>query len=67
MFSFIDVRLPCDTITATTRAGLNRDLNSGGGYGVATSKGSDIKDDVNKAILSLRETGKLARLKVNER
>jgi len=60
---YAETRLPCDTITATTRAGLNRDLNSGGGYGVATSKGSDIKEDVNKAILSLRETGKLARLK----
>jgi len=60
---YANTRLPCDTVTATTRSGYNRNLNSGGGYGVATSKGSDLKEDVDKAILTLRESGHLAMLK----
>ena len=60
---YANTRLPCDTVTATTRTGYNKNLNSGGGYGVATAKGSDLAAAVNKAILNLRESGHLATLK----
>ena len=60
---YADTRAPCDTVTATTRAGVNRNLNSGGGYAVATAKASPLNDLINKAVLRLRENGQLARLK----
>lgn len=60
---YADTRAPCDTVTATTRAGVNHNLNSGGGYAVATAKGSPLKELINKAVLRLRESGALAKLK----
>jgi len=36
---------------------------SGRGFGIATSKGSGLRDPINMAVLRLRESGKLAQLR----
>lgn len=57
---FENQQAPCNTI----KGGKN--LNggaSGRGFGIATSKGSGLRDPINMAVLKLRESGRLAKLK----
>ncbi|XP_045107939.1 glutamate receptor 1-like isoform X2 [Portunus trituberculatus] len=53
---YVNEQLPCDTMK------IGQNLNSNG-YGVATPIGSPLKERLNLAILSLKESGDLARLK----
>ena len=56
---FENQQYPCNTI----KGGKN--LNggaSGGGFGIATSKGSGLREPINMAVLRLRESGKLSKL-----
>ncbi|GBN59388.1 Glutamate receptor 1 [Araneus ventricosus] len=52
---YINERQPCDTM----KVGRNLDAK---GYGVATPLGSNLRDQLNLAVLSLKEKGDLARL-----
>ncbi|CAL1261784.1 unnamed protein product [Larinioides sclopetarius] len=52
---YINERQPCDTM----KVGRNLDAK---GYGVATPLGSNIRDLLNLAVLSMKEKGDLARL-----
>ncbi|XP_022250306.1 glutamate receptor 4-like [Limulus polyphemus] len=53
---YINEREPCDTM----KVGRNLDAK---GFGVATPLGSNLRDRLNLAVLSLKENGDLARLK----
>ena len=53
---FENQQAPCNTIKG------GRNLNggaSGRGFGIATSKGSGLRDPINMAVLRLRESGRL--------
>ncbi|XP_077519446.1 glutamate receptor 1-like isoform X2 [Amblyomma americanum] len=52
---YINERHPCDTM----KVGRNLDAK---GYGVATPLGSNLRDRLNLAVLSMKENGDLARL-----
>ncbi|XP_043287148.1 glutamate receptor 1 isoform X2 [Venturia canescens] len=52
---YINAREPCDTMK------VGRDLDAKG-FGVATPIGSPLRDKINLAVLSLKETGELANL-----
>ncbi|CAG0908046.1 unnamed protein product, partial [Cyprideis torosa] len=52
---YVNAREPCDTM----KVGRNLDAK---GYGVATPLGSHLRDDINLAVLELKEHGDLARL-----
>ncbi|XP_076352461.1 glutamate receptor 4-like isoform X3 [Tachypleus tridentatus] len=53
---YINERQPCDTM----KVGRNLDAK---GFGVSTPLGSNLRDRLNLAVLSLKENGDLARLK----
>lgn len=53
---FTNERLPCDTM----KVGKNLDAK---GYGIATGKGSGLQEQINLAVLNLKENGELAKLK----
>jgi len=53
---YTNERLPCDTM----RVGKNLDAK---GYGIATAKGSGLQEEINLAVLNLKENGELQRLK----
>ena len=53
---FTNERLPCDTL----KVGKNLDAK---GYGIATGKGSGLQEQINLAVLNLKENGELAKLK----
>merc|ERR1719362_1730509 len=53
---YVNERAPCDTI----KVGKNLDAK---GYGIATAKGSGLKDIINIAVLNLTENGDLAKFK----
>ena len=53
---YINERLPCDTM----KVGKNLDAK---GYGIATAKGSGLQEQMNLAVLNLKEKGELAKLK----
>nr|XP_050863060.1 glutamate receptor 1 isoform X1 [Vespula vulgaris] len=52
---YINERLPCDTM----KVGRNLDAK---GFGVATPLGSPLRDSINLAVLSLKESGELTKL-----
>ncbi|KAL7299265.1 hypothetical protein TKK_0007854 [Trichogramma kaykai] len=52
---YINEREPCDTI----KVGRNLDAK---GFGIATPLGSPLRDNINLAVLSLKESGELAKL-----
>ncbi|XP_015589085.1 glutamate receptor 1 [Cephus cinctus] len=52
---YINEREPCDTM----KVGRHLDAK---GFGVATPLGSPLKDSINLAVLSLKETGELTKL-----
>lgn len=52
---YVNERLPCDTL----KVGRNLDAK---GYGVATPRGSPIREKLNLAVLYLTENGDLTRL-----
>ncbi|XP_059614013.1 glutamate receptor 1-like [Phlebotomus argentipes] len=52
---YINEREPCDTM----KVGRNLDAK---GFGVATPLGSPLRDPINLAVLSLKETGELTKL-----
>ncbi|XP_058852764.1 glutamate receptor 1-like isoform X3 [Acipenser ruthenus] len=56
MNEYIEQRKPCDTM----KVGGNLDSK---GYGIATPKGSPLRDPVNLAVLKLNEQGLLDKLK----
>ena len=55
MNEYINSRKPCETM----KVGINLDSK---GYGIATPKGSDLKESMNLAVLELREKGILQSL-----
>ena len=55
MNDYVNSRKPCETM----KVGINLDSK---GYGIATPKGSDLKDALNLAVLELREKGILQSL-----
>ncbi|XP_058805199.1 glutamate receptor 1-like isoform X1 [Phymastichus coffea] len=52
---YINEREPCDTM----KVGRNLDAK---GFGIATPLGSSLRDDINLVVLSLKESGELAKL-----
>lgn len=52
---YINERQPCDTM----KVGRNLDAK---GFGIATPLGSSLRDSINLAVLSLKESGELAKL-----
>ena len=47
---------PCNTV----KGGKNlNSASSGRGFGIATSKGSGLRDPINMAVLRLQESGRL--------
>ncbi|XP_011495765.1 PREDICTED: glutamate receptor 1 isoform X3 [Ceratosolen solmsi marchali] len=52
---YINEREPCDTM----KVGRNLDAK---GFGIATPLGSPLRDSINLAVLSLKESGELAKL-----
>ncbi|GAB6033164.1 hypothetical protein CHUAL_012772 [Chamberlinius hualienensis] len=52
---YVNERQPCDTM----KVGRNLDAK---GYGIATPLGSPLRDDLNFAVLDLKENGELAKL-----
>ncbi|XP_055686324.1 glutamate receptor 1-like isoform X1 [Lutzomyia longipalpis] len=52
---YINEREPCDTM----KVGRNLDAK---GFGIATPLGSPLRDPINLAVLSLKETGELTKL-----
>ncbi|XP_040568809.1 glutamate receptor 1 [Lepeophtheirus salmonis] len=53
---YTNERRPCDTMK------VGKDLDAKG-YGIATAKGSGLKEEVNLAVLHLKENGDLAKLR----
>ena len=53
---YVNERLPCDTM----KVGRNLDTK---GFGVATPLGSPLREQMNLAVLSLKESDDLARLR----
>ena len=55
---FENQQAPCNTM----KGGKNLNSGSSGrGFGIATSKGSGLREPINMAILKLRESGKLGK------
>ncbi|XP_014208745.1 glutamate receptor 1 [Copidosoma floridanum] len=52
---YVNEREPCDTM----KVGRNLDVK---GFGIATPLGSPLRDSINLAVLSLKESGELAKL-----